>query len=115
MFLAHGSPLGANSIVECYTNKPFGKLFMALRWLEAKLKPMFDATPPSPFPEERKKRIGGLSVRQMTVIRELSRKNISVQEIAAKAGCSVMSVYRHREDHAEGDGASPADQLAAER
>ena len=100
VFLAHGSPLGANSIVECYTNKPFGKLFKALRWLEAKLKPMFDATPPNPFPEERKKRIGGLSVRQRSVIRELSRKKISVQEIAAKAGCSVMSVYRYRENDA---------------
>ena len=74
VFLSHGSPMGANSLVECYTNKPFGKLFKALRWLEAKLKPMFDATPPNPFPEERKKRIGGLSVRQKTIIRELSRK-----------------------------------------
>ena len=64
MFLSHGSPMGANSLVECYTNKPFGKLFKALRWLEAKLKPMFDATPPNPFPEKRKKRIGGLSVRR---------------------------------------------------
>jgi len=115
LFLAHGSPLGANSLVECYTNKPFGKLFKALRWLEAKLKPMFDATPSNPFPEERKKRIGGLSVRQTTVIRELSRKKVSVQEIAAKAGCSLMSVYRHRENHAESDGAGSADQPATEQ
>jgi len=99
VFLAHGSPLGANSLVECYTNKPFGKLFKALRWLGAKLKPMFDATPPNPFPEERKKRIGGLSVRQKAVIRELSLKKVSVQEIATKAGCSVMSVYRYRESN----------------
>jgi len=26
---------------------------------EAKLRPMFDATPPNPFREERKKRLGG--------------------------------------------------------
>jgi hypothetical protein len=110
LFLAHGSPLGAKSLVECYTNKPFGKLFKALRWLEAKLKPMFDATPPNPFPEERKKRIGGLSVRQKTIIRELSRKNVSVQEIAAKAGCSVMSVYRNRDNDAGNGSASPSEQ-----
>ena len=106
VFLSHGSPMGANSLVECYTNKPFGKLFKALRWLEAKLKPMFDATPPNPFPDERKKRIGGLSVRQKTIIQELSRKDISVQDIAAKAGCSVMSVYRHRENDAGNGSAS---------
>ena len=69
----------------------------------------------TPFPEERKKPIGALSVRQMIIIRELSGKKVSVQEIAAKAGCSVMGVYRHREDHAEGDGTSPADQLAVEQ
>ncbi len=115
VFLAHGSPLGVNSLVECYTNKPFGKLFKALRWLEAKLKPMFDVTPPNPFPEERKKRIGGLSVRQMTMIRELSRKKVSVQEIAAKAGCSVMSVYRHRENDAESNRSDLAYQPATEQ
>jgi hypothetical protein len=115
VFLAHGSPLGANSLVECYTNKPFGKLFKALRWLETKLKPMFDVTPPNPFPEERKRRIGGLSVRQRSVIRELSRNKVSVQEIAAKAACSVMSVYRYREDDARNDNAVAADQLATEK
>ncbi len=114
VFLAHGSPLGANSLVECYTNKPFGRLFKALQWLETKLKPMFDSTPPSPFPEERKKRIGGLSVRQKAVIRDLSRQKISVQTIAAKAGCSVMSVYRYREDDTGNDGAGSSDQPAAE-
>ena len=115
LFLAHGSPLGAKSLVECYTNKPFGKLFKALRWLEAKLKPMFDATPPNPFPEERKKRIGGLSVRQKTIIRELSRKNVSVHEIAAKAGCSVMSVYRNRDNDAGNGSASPSEQPGTEK
>lgn len=82
---------------------------------EAKLKPMFDATPPNPLPEERKKRLGGLSVRQRSVIRELSGKKVSVQEIAAKARCSVMSVYRHREAHTGRDGTSHADQPAAEQ
>ena len=67
--------------------------------------PMFDSTPPNPFPGERKKRIGGLSVRQKAVIRDLSRQKISVQTIAAKAGCSVMSVYRYREEDTENDGA----------
>ncbi len=96
IFLSHGSPLGSNSLVECYTNKPFGKVFKALRWLEEKLSPMFEATPANPFPDVRKKRIGGLSIRQQTIIHELLQQGLSAKEIAAKAGCSKMSVYRCR-------------------
>jgi len=94
LFLAHGSPLGSKSLLECYTNKPFGKLFKALHWLEGKLKPMFDTTPANPFPEERKQRIGGLSVRQQTIIQKMSKENAPVQQIATKAKCSKTSVYR---------------------
>ncbi|MGO9107870.1 MAG: hypothetical protein ACLP9L_01435 [Thermoguttaceae bacterium] len=43
---------------------------------EAKLKPMFDATPPDPFPEERKKRIGGLSVRHFQCPFEARQKEL---------------------------------------
>jgi hypothetical protein len=94
LFLAHGSPLGTKSLLECYTNKPFGRLFKALHWLEGKLKPMFDVTPANPFPEERKQRIGGLSVRQQKIIQQMSKENASAQQIAAKAKCSRSSVYR---------------------
>jgi hypothetical protein len=98
LFLAHGSPLGSDSLLECYTNKPFGKLFKALRWLEQKLKLVFDATPANPFPEERKKRIGGLSVRQVRIIDGMLEKDVAVSEIAARAKCSRMSVYRCRNE-----------------
>jgi hypothetical protein len=96
VFLAHGSPLGTKSLVECYTNKPFGKVFEALRWLEEKLKPMFDATPANPFPEQRKKGGGGLTLRQQRQIHELSAVKLPVPQIAAKVGCSRATVYRHR-------------------
>jgi hypothetical protein len=98
LFLSHGSPLGSDSLLEFYTNKPFGRLFKALQWLETKLKPVFDATPPNPFPEERKQRIGGLSVRQLKIIREMLATGTPVPQIAAKAKCSKMSVYRCKND-----------------
>lgn len=95
VFLAHGSPLGTRNLLECYTNKPFGRLFTALRWLEEKLKPMFDATPENPFPERRKKGGGGLTLRQRKRLRELSAAKLPVSQIAAKVGCSRATVYRH--------------------
>jgi integrase len=96
VFLSHGSPLGSKSLVECYTNKPFGKVFAALRWLERKLAPVFEATPPDPFPAERKKGGGGLTLKQKATIRRLSDQHLSAAEIATQAGCSRMSVYRYR-------------------
>jgi len=96
VFLAHGSPLGSKSLIECYSNKPFGKVFTALQWLQEKLKPVFDSTPDDPFPAERKLGGGGLDVRQIKQIQRLSQQGVSVPEIAAKVGCSNMSVYRHR-------------------
>ena len=42
------------------------------------------ATLPDPFSDERKKRIGGLSIRQESMIRELSGQKVSVQEITRR-------------------------------
>jgi hypothetical protein len=96
VFLSHGSPLGSSSLVECYTNKPFGRVFQALRWLEEKLQPVFDATPQDAFPAERKKGGGGLTLRQLKQIQALSAQGVPVPQIASEVGCSMMSVYRHR-------------------
>lgn len=96
VFLAHGSPLGSKSLIESYTNKPFGKVFKAVKWLEAKLQPMFEASPAEPFPTKRKKGGGGLTPKQKKMIRELSEATVPVRQIAAQVGCSVMSVYRHQ-------------------
>lgn len=95
IFLSHGAPLGARSLVECYTNKPFGKVFRALRWLEAKLQPMFEATPATPFPSERKLGGGGLTLKQQQAIHRLDQQGISAAEIAREVGCATATVYRH--------------------
>jgi integrase len=96
-YLAHGSPLGANSLIECYTNRPWGNVFEAIRWLEAtKLAPMFKATPANPFPDERVLGGGGLTLKTKKLIRELSASGAPVAEVADQVGCSKMSVYRHK-------------------
>jgi hypothetical protein len=100
IYLAHGSPLGSDSLIECYTNRPWGRVFQAIRWLAVtKLAPMLNATPPNPFPEQRKLGGGGLTLKQKKLIRELSASGLNKTEVARRVGCSTMSVYRHKTDN----------------
>lgn len=62
IYLCHGKPYKTDNLLEVYANRPFGKVFEACLWLQDKLKPMFDATPDDPFPQERKTGGGGLSL-----------------------------------------------------
>lgn len=95
VFLSHGAPIGSRkSLVECYTNKPFGRLFDALKWLEQKLQPVFEATPENPFPEDRKLGGGGLTLKQQRKIKRLADKKVPVREIARRVNCSITTVYR---------------------
>lgn len=41
IFLCHGKPVKSDSLADIYTNRPFGKVFIALRKLREKLQPMF--------------------------------------------------------------------------
>ena len=97
IYLCHGRVVASDDLAEVYSNRPFGKMFEALRWLEEHLQPMFDATPDDPFPSVRKKGGTNMTRRQLKIIREMSRNGASVAEIARKAKVSRMTVYRHRE------------------
>ena len=49
VFLCHGKPVKEDNLLDLYTNRPFGKLFEALRQLQEDLKPVFDAAPVDPW------------------------------------------------------------------
>ena len=55
VFLRHGKVVKTDDLIDLYTNRPFGKLFVALREVEEYLQPVFAAAPETPFPEKRKK------------------------------------------------------------
>ena len=54
-FLCHGQAVKVDDLADVYTDRPIGKVFMALRKVEELLQPMFAAAPANPFPEERKR------------------------------------------------------------
>ena len=49
VFMCHGQPVASDDLADVYSNRPFGKVFAAIRKVQEFLKPMFDAAGPSPF------------------------------------------------------------------
>lgn len=92
--LAHGSQFRHDSLLECYGNKPFGRLHKALREMEAVMAPMFEAAPADPT-EERKTY---LPVARLDRIRAMLGEGQRPGEIAKARGVSTMTVYRVRKE-----------------
>ncbi|HET6574124.1 MAG TPA: hypothetical protein VFG68_11010 [Fimbriiglobus sp.] len=92
--LAHGSPFRQDNLLECYGNKPFGRLHKALRKMEAVMAPVFEAAPADPT-EERKTY---LPIVTLDRIKAMLGEDKRPGEIAKECGVSTMTVYRVRKD-----------------
>jgi hypothetical protein len=88
--LAHGSPFHGDSLLECYGNKPYGRLHKALRELRAHYADVFAASPSDPLGEQ--KQYIPVAVRDR--VRALISEGGSAPEIARECGVSKMTVYR---------------------
>jgi hypothetical protein len=51
VFLCHGQAVETDDLADIYTNRPFGKVFEAIRRVEQYLQPVFDAAGSNPFGE----------------------------------------------------------------
>ena len=49
VFDCHGEPVKSDSLSDAYTNRPFGKVFQAIRDVQKYLAPVFEEAGPSPF------------------------------------------------------------------
>jgi len=90
-FLMHGKPVKEDDLIDLYTKRPFGKLHVALRQLQADLQPMFDAAPSDPA-EQPMQQYTPLNKRERIVA--LKREGKKVSEIMEEVGVSRMTVLR---------------------
>jgi hypothetical protein len=88
--LAHGSPFHGDVLLECYGNKPFGRLHKALAELRSHFSPVFDSAPTEPT--EEKKQYLPLETREK--VRSLIAQGVAAPQIARECGVSPMTVYR---------------------
>jgi len=92
VFLLHGSPVQSDKLSDVYTNRPFGKVYEAIRRVEEYLQPVFDEAGDAPAVDQPQ---AYTSRRMIDQIVELAKTGTSVRDIAAATGKSRMTVQRH--------------------
>lgn len=98
VFDCHGEPVKTDSLSDAYTNRPFGKVFRAIRAVETYLGPVFAEAGTSPFslqPQAYTKR----SVIERIIA--LHEQGFFTGQIAAAVGLSGQTVSRHIRQYQE--------------
>lgn len=93
--VAHGNAFRGDSLLDCYTNKPFGRLHKAIRELHEHFASMFTAAPSDPTAQPRK-RYTSLGTQER--VRELLSQEVAVTKVAKECGLGRTTVYRIRDD-----------------
>lgn len=97
VFMCHGQPVATDNLSDVYSNRPFGKVFKAIREIQEYLQPVFAAAGPAPF----NSRLSQVTYRSAASDRilELHDKEWSIRAIADDVGCSRMKVQRTIQRH----------------
>lgn len=93
VFLTHGQPVKTDDLSDEYTNRPFGKVFEAIRSVRKHLALAFDFEPA--WPDVRKKSGQKISIGKTDRIRKLRSQGYKIAAIAEMVGVSLMTVRRH--------------------
>lgn len=92
VFDCHGEPVKTDSLSDAYTNRPFGKVFLAIRKVEAYLAPVFAESGHSPFQPQSQ---AYTKRSQIDRIIQLYNEGFVTEQIAAAVGVSGQTVSRH--------------------
>ncbi|QDV69001.1 hypothetical protein Poly24_27150 [Rosistilla carotiformis] len=92
--LAHGSTYRGDKLIDCYTNKPFGRFHDLMRSARNHLEPVFQASPEDPTAAPIQQYIP-LNVRRK--IQEMLDSKTPASKIATECGVSAATVYREKE------------------
>lgn len=92
--VAHGCPFKSDKLLDCYTNKPFGRLHQAIRDIHKHFEPVFAAAPADPTAQPRRQCI---SLGKQERIRLLLAEGVPILKIAKACGVDSATVYRVRD------------------
>lgn len=105
VFAAHGRPVGSDDLIDRYSNRPFLKVFKAIRAWGEKIAPVF-ATVVEPFPPGARKSNPSLSLGTIKAIHELREQGMKLREISERLGVCIATVqfYLGKAKEAEAEG-----------
>jgi DNA-binding NarL/FixJ family response regulator len=95
--MCHGQPVATDNLTDVYSNRPFGKVFKAIREVQEYLQPVFAAAGATPFASRYTKFAFRSPTRNK--ILQLHDEGLSVRAIADKVGRSRTAVHRHIRRH----------------
>ncbi len=98
VFDCHGQPVKSDALSDAYTNRPFGKVFKAIREVERYLQPVFKAAGSSPF-EPQSQAYTKRSIVDRII--RLHNDGYPTGQIAATVGLSGSATSRHIQRHKE--------------
>lgn len=92
VFDCHGKPVGSDNLSDVYTNRPFGKVFRAIRDVQTYLSPVFAEAGENPFAEQPQAYTKRSTVDRIT---EFHEAGVPARAIAKEVGVSLATVKRH--------------------
>jgi hypothetical protein len=97
--LTHGVRIKPqDTLLDCYSNRPFGRFHAAVKELRSVFAPVFEAAPPDPTKQPKKRYI---SLAKERKILKMLAEAVPVGEIATKCFVSRTTVYRIQEASTE--------------
>jgi hypothetical protein len=96
VFDCHGSPVKTDSLSDQYSNRPFGRVFKAIRDVEDYLAPVFEEAGPTPFAPQAQAYTKRSVIDRIV---EMYDEGYPTGQIAAAVGLSGSAVSRHIQAH----------------
>jgi hypothetical protein len=93
--LAHGSTFRGDKLIDCYTNKPFGRFHEFMRVARENVAEVFEAAPNDPAASQPKQY---LPLKTREKVRSMLAAGDRVSKIAKDCDVSSMTVYREKEN-----------------
>jgi len=92
VFMLHGQPVKTDKLSDVYTNRPYGKVYDAIRQVEDHLQPMFQEAGDDPTLQQPQ---AYTTRRSIDRIADMKKEGATIRDIAEKTGKSRSTVHRH--------------------
>ena len=96
VFDCHGQPVKTDSLNDVYSNRPFGRVFKAIKQVEEYLEPVFALAGPAPFERQAEAYTKRSTIDKIVQLREAGK---TIDEISDQMKMAKSTISRHLNRH----------------